>query len=261
MRTIKKNFLLITMVVTAMILSISCQKEAADETASYQSMLNVLPDGTSTFVDVNLKSGFLTTAPLTADELATLQKMASEEKLARDVYVALYKKWGSQVFQKISVAENTHMTAIVTLLENYGVDVTIGGAGIFADPEVQALYDKLVAAGSVSLVEALKTGALIEELDISDLVDAMEATSNENILLVYENLYRGSRNHLRAFNRELTSLGIVYTPVYLSQEDYNQIVSSVVEKGKQYRVNGQKARGPGQGGKGPVGKGNGTCRL
>jgi hypothetical protein len=75
-------------------------------------------------------------------------------------------------------------------------------------------------------------------------------------LLVFENLLKGSRNHLRAFNRQLTTLGIVYIPVNISQTDYDLIVNSAMEKGKQYRMNGQ---GKGKTGKGQGKKGNGTC--
>jgi hypothetical protein len=123
------------------------------------------------------------------------------------------------------------------------------------------LYNELVANASVSVEEAFKTGALIEEMDIKDLDDALVTTTNENVILVFENLLKGSRNHLRAFNRQLTTLGIVYTPVYVSQADYDLIVNSAMEKGNQYRMNGQGNRmGKGKGGKGKGNKGNGTCK-
>ena len=40
--------------------------------------------------------------PLNAVELNTLSFMREEEKLARDVYISLYNKWGSNVFKNIS---------------------------------------------------------------------------------------------------------------------------------------------------------------
>jgi len=121
------------------------------------------------------------------------------------------------------------------------------------------LYNDFVAKASVSLEEAYKAGALIEELDIKDLNESLGTITNENVTLVFENLLKGSRNHLRAFNRQLTTLGIVYTPGYISQADYDLIVSSAMEKGKQYRMNGQgNGMGKGKGGKGQGNRGNGT---
>ena len=240
----------------------SCQKDAmTSENPQYASVLSVSTDGTSSLIEANLKSALIETSDLTETELASLLKMKEEEKLARDVYTVLAQKWGSQIFTNISKAENNHLNAIVLLLSNYGsTETAIGEAGVFADAAVRTLYNDLVAKASASIEEAYKTGALIEDMDIKDLTAALGTTSNENVILVFENLEKGSRNHLRAFNRQLTTLGIVYTPVYITQTDYDQIVSSAMEKGNQYKMNGKgNGQGKGKGGKGQGNKGNGTC--
>jgi len=240
----------------------SCQKDTmTSENPQYASVLSVSGDGTTAVIEANLKSALIETSALTDSELASLLKMKEEEKLARDVYSVLSQKWGGQVFANISAAENNHLNAIVLLLTNYGAtNASIGEAGVFADAAVQTLYNDLVAKANVSLEEAYKTGALIEEMDIKDLNEALSTTTNENVVLVFDNLLKGSRNHLRAFNRQLTTLGIVYVPVYISQADYDLIVSSAMEKGKQYRMNGQgNGMGKGKGEKGQGKKGNGTC--
>ena len=260
MKTNLRNLVMGSLLIAAIGLAGSCQKESAtNESPEFASVLNVLADGTSTFNEANLKSGFLSTAELSASDLASLLKMKEEERLARDVYSALYKKWNSQIFAKISAAENNHMNAILTLLENYGELKSAGVAGKFDDPEVQALYDQLVAAGSVSLAGAYKTGALIEDVDIKDLETAIAGTTNENLVMVYENLYKGSRNHLRAFNRELTAIGLVYTPAYITQDEFNLIITTAVEKGKQYKMNGNKGKGKASGNRGQARSGNGSC--
>lgn len=249
-----KNVVLSGFLVASLLVASSCQKDDINaENAQYASVLAVSGDGTTSVIEANLKSALIETSDLTDSELASLLKMKEEEKLARDVYAVLAKKWGSQIFTNISAAENNHLNAIVLLLKNYGsTETSIGQAGIFTDAAVQTLYNDLVAKASVSIAEAYKIGALIEEMDIKDLTEALSGTTNENVTLVFENLLKGSRNHLRAFNRQLTTLGIVYTPVYISQADYDLIVSSSMEKGKQYRMNGQ---GNGQG-KGKKGQGN-----
>lgn len=256
MKTNTRNLVISSLMVASIVLASSCQKDAMNTAnPQYASVLDVQADGTSTVVEVNLKSAFIETAVLTDSELASLLKMKEEEKLARDVYEVLYQKWGSQLFSNITVAENNHLNAIVLLLENYGAtETTVGEAGKFTNAEVQTLYNKLVASGTVSIEEAYKTGSLIEEMDIKDMTVALSGTTNENVIMVFENLYRGSRNHLRAFSRQLISFGIVFTPVYISQSDYDLIVNSTMEKGKQYRMNGQ-----GIGKKGQGKNGSGSC--
>jgi len=259
MKTIVKTIVISSFMAASIVLS-SCQKDMNNsDNAQYASLLSVSGDGTTSLIAANLKSAFVETSAFTEAELASLLKMKEEEKLARDVYTVLYQKWGSQVFSNISAAESNHLNAIILLLTNYGAtDTSIGEAGIFTDGEVQALYNKLVANANISIAEAFKTGALIEEMDIKDLTASLVSTTNENIIIVFDNLLKGSRNHMRAFNRQLTTLGVVYTPVYISQTEYTLIVNSSMEKGKQYRMNGL-GNGQGKGQKGQGNRGNGSC--
>lgn len=168
---------------------------------------------------------------LSADDEAGLVQMHEEERLAHDVYVALGDRWDVMVFDHIAAAEATHQQAIELLLDRYGIDDPAAGlaAGEFSDPEVQALYDSLVEQGSTSLTEAYRVGATIEELDIADLRD--HATDAADVTLVYANLEKGSRNHLRAFARQLDALDASYTPTHLTQSEYDSIVDSDVERG------------------------------
>ncbi len=142
---------------------------------------------------------------LSEDEGAALLFMREEEKLAHDVYVTLYDQWGLRVFRNIAASEQKHTDAVAALLDAYGLeDPTVGNAvGEFTNPALQALYDDLVAQGSVSAAEALKVGVTIEELDIADLEQRIAETDNADIQLVYRNLLAGSANHLRAFSSTL----------------------------------------------------------
>jgi len=169
---------------------------------------------------------------LTESEKAGLIRMREEEKLAGDVYRALYQKWQLQPFRNIAGAEDTHTQAVKALLERYDLADPAAGkaAGVFTSPELQALYTKLVADGDQSATEALKIGALIEELDIKDL--QARKSSKPDIDLLYPNLERGSRNHLRAFVSNLKSRGVTHVPVHLSQAEYDRIVSAPVERGQ-----------------------------
>lgn len=68
-------------------------------------------------------------------------------------------------------------------------------------------------------------------MDIADLAAHLPAVDNAEITLVYENLMRGSRNHLRACMGKPVASGGSYTPVYLSQAAFDGIVNSPRETG------------------------------
>jgi len=159
--------------------------------------------------------------------------MREEEKLAHDAYLTLYEQWNLPIFDNIARSEQTHTDAVKTLIDKYGlVDPATTTIGTFSNPELQALYDSLLNTGSASLQSALEVGAAIEEIDILDLQEHIAETDNEDIKLVYENLMKGSRNHLRAFVSTLERQGYDYTPQYLSQDEYTAIISSPIERGR-----------------------------
>jgi len=158
----------------------------------------------STVVDAKALGSALAAMPageLTAMEADGLAFMREEEKLARDVYLTLYEVWNMPIFQNIAGSESTHMDAVLTLLERYGLEDPSAGkaVGAFENPELQALYDELVDLGNQSLADALKVGAAIEEIDILDLEERLAQTERSDISMVYESLLKGSRNHLRSF--------------------------------------------------------------
>jgi len=140
------------------------------------------------------------TTGLSEEEIAGLLFMQEEEKLARDVYNQLYAIWGHPIFKNIAASEQTHMDQIKFLLNRYGLSDPALGPGQFSDPNLQALYNKLVAQGSISLAEAWNVGVLIEKTDIADLQTRLTQTDQADIQLVYTNLMNASYNHLAALS-------------------------------------------------------------
>ena len=125
------------------------------------------------------------------------------------------------------------MEVVKTLIDRYELDDPVADrdVGEFANEELQALYDQRVEQGSRSLVDALEVGAAIEEIDILDLEQYVAQTDKADLLSVYDNLMRGSRNHLRAFVSSMDRQGVTYEPVYMSIEQFEDILGSGVERG------------------------------
>lgn len=160
--------------------------------------------------------------------------MREEEQLAHDVYVVLGDLWGLRIFENIAASETTHIDLVSGLLDRHGIDDPTAGndLGTFTDPTLQGLYDQLIADGSESLEAALGVGALIEELDISDLQARSAATEIPEITAVYANLERGSRNHLRAFTSQPEMRGVTYEPTRPDTATFDAIVSCETERGR-----------------------------
>ncbi|MDM7951546.1 DUF2202 domain-containing protein [Hydrogenophaga sp.] len=186
-------------------------------------------DRTAVTTDPATSSAPAVPEDLSAEEIAGLLFMREEEKLAYDVYVALFNRWGHNVFNQIAQSEAQHAETMRLLVLAHGlVDPAAGNPpGVFVNTDLQAMYDTLVARGQTSLIDALKVGCLIEEKDIQDINDKKaEVLDEPDIVQVYDNLLCGSRNHLRAFNRTLVSQGGVYVPEVITQAEWDAIANS-----------------------------------
>ena len=206
-----------------------------------------------------------TSSTLTDTEIEALQFMREEEKLARDVYLSLYEQWGLPIFQNIAGSEQTHMDTVLSLMQRYEIADSAAnhGPGQFANTDLQALYDQLIASGSQSLGDALRVGALIEETDIADLESRLATIQNTEIIQAFNNLSQGSFNHLRSYAGMLErQTGEVYQPQVLTAAAYADILAgsqngmgSQNQGGTQGQGNG---RGNGNGNGNGQGSGNGN---
>jgi hypothetical protein len=129
--------------------------------------------------------------------------IVQEEKLAHDLYVQLASTSGAQQFANIVNSESTHISLVQGLLVSYNiVDPTVGLAeGEFLDQDLQALYDSLLASGSVDRAGAIAAGIAVEEKDIADIEVMLATDLPSDVASVLERLLSGSQNHLAAFQR------------------------------------------------------------
>ena len=214
----KTSFFIAFLAIAALIIVTSCSENpsvSADEvqTSEVKALSLIIDD------DGNLAG------TLTDEEIASLQFMIEEEKMARDVYLEMNDLYGLKVFANISASEQRHMDAVLFLIDGYNVvNPASDERGVFVNETLAQLYTDLIAQGELSLEDALKVGALIEETDIVDLNSWLEKVENPNVEIVYASLLKGSTNHLRAFVRNLASLGIIYEPQVLDVDSYNAII-------------------------------------
>jgi len=156
--------------------------------------------------------------------------MLEEEKLARDTYMFLLEKWNQAIFLNIMTSEQSHMDAVSNLLDKYSVSYEILDHGEFVNSELQALYEDLTGQGQLTIQDGMAVGATIEDLDIVDLEEFIQATENNQLIDVFSSLQCGSRNHLRSFVSNLELIGGEYTPQFLTQEWYEEILDAPMEQ-------------------------------
>jgi len=168
---------------------------------------------------------------LSAAELASVNYMREEEKLAHDIYFAFHELWGNEtfpIFANIAESEQRHSDAIKWLIDNYQLpDPAISEQGKFTEPKLQNLYHELLKTGQASIIAALQVGAALEEIDITDLNATLQRSTNPNIQRVYRELLQGSHDHLRAFVHQLKLHGISYTPQTLEPAEFEEILRAV----------------------------------
>jgi hypothetical protein len=167
---------------------------------------------------------------ITESDEAALIFMLEEEKLARDTYAYLDGLWSINQFANIKNSEQTHMNAVENLLNKYNLDYTILPVGEFENQDLQILYNQFVIDGAVNTANALQIGATIEDLDIVDLQSNLDATTNSDVISVFEMLQCGSRNHLRSFVSSIEISGSTYIPQFLTQDWYDSILSASHEQ-------------------------------
>lgn len=110
--------------------------------------------------------------------------MVAEEKLAHDVYVTLGEEYGLRVFTNIARSETQHQSAVVDLLDIYGIkNPTLNDKlGVFDDPKLQNLHDDLIAKGMRSLRDAREVGMLVEKTDIATSRKLLRVISHQLLI-------------------------------------------------------------------------------
>lgn len=225
MKNSKMRLVLVTVFTFISFFTFSCSKTDSLSIADQYGQFNG--------IYLNSQIATLPMQTISDAESISLIHMREEEKLARDVYIAMFNKYGLRIFENISISEQTHTDAILQLLTKYAIKDPLGvnAVGVFTDPGLQALYTSLVNSGSVSVIEAYKVGAIIEDLDLNDLKNDLLKVDNQDIILVYQMLSKGSRNHMRNFYSNLKSLGFTYVPQFITQSELDAIVNSAMERG------------------------------
>lgn len=181
------------------------QESSAAPTPSVHAETSATESASAPKLTTKPQAPVVETGIATADEtVEMLTYLIEEEKLAFDVYQAMFEAWGSKVFGNIQNSETSHQGQVLSVMNARGIaDPRINQRGVFKNVELQKLYDELIAKGQKSAIDAYEVGVAIEVLDINDLTKMLATAKDADVIAMMENLRRGSENHLRAFNNQL----------------------------------------------------------
>lgn len=142
----------------------------------------------------------------------SLAYMYDEERLAKEVYLAIYAKQPVNQLTKIATkAEVRHIDAVKDLAVRYGVATPYQRAGQYQTAHIQSLYNELYAKGIRSKRDALEVGCMVEVIDVEDLqkyTREAEQANAQDVVQTYNFLLKGTYNHYWAFDRGLKQLGV-----------------------------------------------------
>lgn len=195
-------------------------------------------------------------APLDTGEEHHLIFMREEEKLARDVYLTLKVMYPEEPsFANIGdESEQTHTDTVRDKLAVYHIEDPNPDAnnlpdsiGVFTGEEYgwyfTEKFNDLVTWGSAGVLDALYVGAFIEELDMVDIVGCPKVivetdngigegecgllyTDEPDLQTMYTHLVEGSKDHLRAYVKNIESIigEGNYVAQILTQEEVDEIL-------------------------------------
>lgn len=133
-----------------------------------------------------------------------------DEYLAKATYERILETYGDiKPFNRIVLAEQTHIDLLLPLFETYGIDI----------PENNALSEVIIPE---SIANALATGVEAEKANIA-LYETFLSQSNlpDDVRAVFESLKAASQHHLSAFSRDRL-VGVGYDMAYQLKKMFGQ---------------------------------------
>jgi hypothetical protein len=164
---------------------------------------------------------------LNSAEQDSIIQMLQWEKLFAQIYQQFYQQWQHEVFKNIPQNEDQHRKALEALLTKYKLtDANTANASL------TKYHDDWITQGNTSLVAALTVSATMEDKYLLELENALsnKAINNFDIQFVYQNLAKGSRNHLRTLVSLLKAQQVEYQAHYLTPAEFQKIIHSPQER-------------------------------
>ena len=142
-----------------------------------------------------------------------VSEIVKNENLSKEVCRTFYNKYHDSAFASAAANNKRDIEFIsnLVIINNTSVDVS--------------LYNKFINFGSSSVTSALDTCAWISELNIIKYKSKLAEINNSAIKKIYSYSLEAEEENLKLFVTELNKYNYTYTPKYLSNDEYNRIIT------------------------------------
>lgn len=160
-----------------------------------------------------------------------LCRLYLEEKMSYDLMSEFYNNWQLEVFNSVKERDAKHVWCMDKVIMKYGFNNSSSvSVDLFNDKKVQAFYDEMSVKGSISDLSALEAAAYVKERSISELREKIQTQSDPYIVKIIFLMEKASQNQFRALVNSIKLSGAEYTPSYLTDDEYNNIISPVTAR-------------------------------
>lgn len=166
-------------------------------------------------------------AVINDEEKRSLEHITEEVKLARDFAVLMGSKHNSDFFNKIGETKQSDLDKLKDILESKNIDDPVKNdeSGIYKSENFTDLYKGFTESGNTNISNALKAGAEISELQISDCNKFLNIATDQEIKDIFSLIKKNSEKNLKSYINQLSQKGIGYIPKHLTSEDFNKILN------------------------------------
>lgn len=156
--------------------------------------------------------------------------LIEQEKLAHDLYSVLDTIWVTEIFNRLSGDERNHMEKLNAVAVDFMMVVPNHFneylPGQYINENLRHLYHDLLLDANLSLEDAYRTCANLEERKILDLRAALKQPNFELETLTYKALLIGAEDNFKLFLRALLEMNAGYQPIHFSNSEFEALTKN-----------------------------------
>lgn len=169
---------------------------------------------------------FLRQAPRREDEIPYLARLHEVEEIGSEAIHHVLEKYtdGIAILSDIHTEEMNQLEALTILLDLLKIDDSNpdDSIGDFIDDEISAVWDDHVDHSKhTNKNEAIIAVTRVFEFQLKEALQTREHITSPAARFGVDMIYAMNKNHFLALYKYLRSQGVIYTPMFLTKEEFD----------------------------------------